>query len=73
VEYGTGPDYGEVTLEDPALVRLHRQVLRDLTPGMTYHFRVRSRDLDGNEAVSDHQSFRTPDPRFLPVRRAPPR
>lgn len=73
VEYGATPEYGEVTLEDPALVTLHRHVLRDLAPGTTYHFRVHSRDLEGNEGFSGDHSFHTPDPRSLPVRGAAPK
>jgi hypothetical protein len=37
----------------------HQVILKGLTAGKTYHYRVRSRDANGNEAVSGDATFTT--------------
>jgi RHS repeat-associated protein len=59
VEYGTDQTYGHSTALDPALVTAHSQGLSGLTPGMQYHYRVKSRDATGNLAFSDDFTFTT--------------
>jgi RHS repeat-associated protein len=59
VEYGTNTAYGQSTTLNPTLVTAHSQGLSGLTPGMLYHYRVRSRDATGNLAVSDDLTFTT--------------
>ncbi|MFV9644737.1 MAG: cytochrome c3 family protein [Desulfobacterales bacterium] len=59
VEYGFSDQYGQCTSEDIALSKHHIVNLHDLTSGKTYHFRVKSRDISGNEAVSEDYVFNT--------------
>lgn len=64
VEYGTTTDYGSQTPLDSALVTNHSVTVAGLTPGTTYHFRVRSTDAAGNATVSADaaKATLTPDP-----------
>jgi RHS repeat-associated protein len=59
VEYGTTTAYGHSTALEPALVTAHSQGLSGLTPGMQYHYRVKSRDATGNLASSGDSTFTT--------------
>ncbi|MCX6000573.1 MAG: fibronectin type III domain-containing protein, partial [Chloroflexi bacterium] len=59
VEYGTTTAYGSVTTLDANLVNSHSVTLTALTPGTTYHYRLRSKDASSNEAVSLDGSFAT--------------
>ena len=59
VEYGLTPSYGLSTDLDTALVTDHSQLLTGLHPHTLYHFRVRSMDAAGNEAMSQDYLFRT--------------
>jgi RHS repeat-associated protein len=59
VEYGTTTAYGQSTTLNPAMVTSHSQGLSGLTPGMPYHYRVKSRDATGNLAVSGDFTFTT--------------
>ncbi len=59
VNYGATTAYGLTTTFDPTLVSTHAQSLTNLSPLTTYHYRVRSRDAFGNEAVSGDFSFTT--------------
>ena len=52
VEYGPTVSYGSNTGLDAALVPAHAQALSGLSPGTTYHYRVKSRDGAGNLAIS---------------------
>lgn len=61
VEYGENSDYGSTTSLDESLVTSHSVSLSGLEPNTTYHYRVKSKDSFGNEAVSDDDSFATPD------------
>ena len=58
VEYGTTTSYGS-TEYDPTLVTSHSITLTGLSPGTTYHFRVKSTDAAGNTAVSGDYTFTT--------------
>lgn len=58
VEYWSSPQKLTSPL-DEKLVRDHRVLLTDLTPGTTYSFRVLSRDIAGNLAISKECSFTT--------------
>ncbi len=59
VEYGLDISYGDTTTPDPSLVTNHSQVLTELNADTTYHYRVISRDGQGNEAVSSDYTFTT--------------
>ncbi|OEU81558.1 MAG: hypothetical protein BA865_07155 [Desulfobacterales bacterium S5133MH4] len=59
VEYGLSDRYGKRTPEDNVWVRHHRVNIYELKKGKDYHFRVRSRDIPGNEAVSEDFVFNT--------------
>ncbi len=59
VEYGTTTSYGSSTTLDSALGTSHSQALTGLTPGVTYHYRVKSRDAAGNLATSGDLTFTT--------------
>jgi len=52
VEYGTKPEYGSITPLNESLTNDHSVTLGGLLPVTTYHFRVRSKDAAGNEAIS---------------------
>src|SRR5439155_6919841 len=54
VVYGPTTAYGRTTAVAAALVTAHSATLRGLSPGLTYHFQVRSSDLAGNAAVAAH-------------------
>ena len=61
VDYGLTRDYEIGTLFDEIRVKDHQMKLTGLKPKITYHFKVRSRDLFGTEIVSDDQTFVLPD------------
>ena len=50
VDYGTAPDNLNLNASDAAMVTSHSIQLTGLTPGATYHYRVRSADAAGNAA-----------------------
>ena len=63
VDYATGPiGLGTYTFQatDTAMLLNHSMDLTGLSPNITYHFRVRSRDFAGNEGVSSDYQFITP-------------
>ncbi|MEM1082939.1 MAG: chitobiase/beta-hexosaminidase C-terminal domain-containing protein [Verrucomicrobiota bacterium] len=66
VDFGTTTAYG-TTAGDPTLVASHSVVLQGLQPSTTYHFRVRSEDASGNEAVSGDFTFTTAEEGSDPV------
>ena len=68
VEYGTTSAYGSSSPATPANdpssgtsigVTSHSVQLTGLEPGTQYHYRVRSKDASGNEAVSSVKAFTT--------------
>jgi hypothetical protein len=59
VEYGPTASYGAITTLDETLVTSHSVNLSGLTPGTTYHYRVKSKDASRNEAVSADQTITT--------------
>jgi hypothetical protein len=59
VEYGTTSGYGSTTAIDPADVTSHSVIVAGLTHNTTYHYRVRSEDINGNVVYSDDQTFVT--------------
>ncbi len=61
VQYGASSDYGSATTLDAEMRTSHAQTLVGLTAATVYHFRVISKDADGNVAVSDDFAFTTTD------------
>jgi hypothetical protein len=59
VEYGTTTTYGSMTTLDTNLVTNHTVALSGLNATTTYHFRVKSKDASGNEAISSDYTFTT--------------
>ncbi len=59
VEYGTSTAYGSATALNASMVAEHALALNGLNSGTTYHFRVKSKDANGNLAVSADFSFAT--------------
>ncbi|MDL1982471.1 MAG: hypothetical protein LWX02_13635 [Deltaproteobacteria bacterium] len=57
IEYGLSDQYGRHSPEDIAMVKHHRVNICKLTHGKDYHFRVISRDMFGNQAVSEDCLF----------------
>ena len=62
VEYGATTAYGLSTSLNSSLTTSHTQVVSGLNAGVTYHYRVKSRDAAGNLRVSGDQTFATPSP-----------
>lgn len=67
IEYGLSTAYGNTTNSTPPLVTSQSQQLSGLTPNTTYHFRVLSRDKNGNLAISDDDTFTTAAPLMPPA------
>jgi len=61
IDYGTTTAYGQSSPLDSSLVSAHSVALSGLLSGVTYHYRVKSRDAAGNLAISGDFSFFTPD------------
>ncbi|MBN1569650.1 MAG: fibronectin type III domain-containing protein, partial [Acidobacteria bacterium] len=59
VEYGTTTSYGKSTTLNGTMLTAHSQSLSGLTPGTTYHYRVKSKDAAGNPATSIDYTFST--------------
>jgi hypothetical protein len=57
VEYGLADSYGSSTTLDSNAVTSHSVSISSLTPGTTYHYRVKSSDGAGNESVSSDRTF----------------
>jgi hypothetical protein len=62
VEFGDSTAYGLTTPVDPAAGVRHDMQLTGLTPGATYHYRVRSRDAAGALSVSPDTTLVTAAP-----------
>ena len=59
VEYGLSDRYDQKSVEDNNLMKNHGACIYKLKKGNDYHFRVKSRDIFGNEAISDDYTFNT--------------
>ncbi len=59
VEYGTTTNYGHTTALNTSMQSSHTQTLSGLSIDTLYHYRVRSKDAEGNLAVSDNHTFKT--------------
>jgi hypothetical protein len=59
IEYGITASYGSSTSLRNALVTLHSQSLTGLVAGAIYHYRVKSADAAGYQAVSADYTFAT--------------
>jgi phosphodiesterase/alkaline phosphatase D-like protein len=59
VEYGPTTAYGNLTFVNPLLVTTHAESLSGLTPGTTYHYRVKSRNSEGVTGTSADATFTT--------------
>ncbi|HOX41306.1 MAG TPA: fibronectin type III domain-containing protein, partial [bacterium] len=59
VEYGEGVEYAFKTELDSGLNSSHTEILTELLPNTVYHFRVISKDKNGNEIKSEDQTFTT--------------
>jgi len=59
VEYGLTEEYGSIATTDTGLLNNHSVELTGLEAGKTYHYRVISRDVSNNQAVSADETFTT--------------
>jgi hypothetical protein len=59
VEYGPTTSYGRRAVLDPSLVTAHVVTLSGLAAGTPYHYRVKSKDVAANMAVSLDFAFTT--------------
>lgn len=60
VEYGPTIPYSNLSTFQPCCTyNSHNQILSGLNAGTLYHFRVRSKDAAGNEAISADSTFTT--------------
>lgn len=59
VEYGLTAGYGWYTPFSSEYKKTHRMKIKDLKPNTTYFFRIRAKDLSGNETESTSFSFAT--------------
>jgi hypothetical protein len=62
VEFGPTPAYGMATPTDTRASLSHDMQVTGLAAGLTYHFRVRSRDANGALAASPDATFTTAEP-----------
>ena len=62
VEYGTTSSYGSTTTLDEELATSHSVSLSGLEPNTTYHFRAKSKDEAGNQALSNDYVLATSKP-----------
>lgn len=60
--YEGGNEYGGTPFGTGDLLQSHRVQMQGLTPGVTYHYRVRSADALGNVSVSEDRTFVAYDP-----------
>ncbi len=59
IEYGKSTTYGASTNCNSSLATSHSGSLTGLTAGTLYHYRVKSKDAAGNQAVSGDTTFTT--------------
>lgn len=61
VEYGLSISFGFESAFSEALTTAHAVTLSDLTPGISYYYRVRAKDAARNRSTSDEYRLRTLD------------
>lgn len=66
VEYGKNASYGSASPLNQAPAISHSITLSSLEPNTTYHFRVKSKDKAGNQAVSEDDTFITSASKLTP-------
>jgi len=59
VQYGTSPEYGQISQLDPTPVTSHVVNLTNLGAGTNYYYRVKSKDAAGNLSTSGQFTFST--------------
>lgn len=59
VEYGSTTSFGLQTTLNASLVASHSQTLSSLSSGISYYYRVKSRDAAGNLSTSSNYTFTT--------------
>ena len=59
VSYGTTASYGTSSTLNSSLVTLHSVTLTGLLPSTLYHFKVASKDANGNGSLSNDYTFTT--------------
>lgn len=59
IEYGLSDQYGIQSSENIEMIKHHRANIYKLAQGKDYHFRIISRDMFGNQAVSEDCLFNT--------------
>lgn len=62
VEYGSSVSYGNSTTLNTSMVTSHSVALSGLSGGVTYHYRVKSKDAAGNLTTSADNTFTTVTP-----------
>ena len=62
IEYGLDTGYGYLT-EEKDFAYFHTHKLENLSPGTTYHFRIKAKDFYGNEYISEDYTFTTRTPK----------
>lgn len=55
-----GGKYSKSTVEDLGLSNTHTVIIKDLAPGITYHYRIVTKDRRNNETISNDYNFITP-------------
>ncbi len=60
VEYGTGEDYGQLSIWESAYVTEHSIDITSLQPDTRYHYRVIIKDKDDTEFRTGDFTFKTP-------------
>ena len=72
IDYGPTTGYGQQTSLNSSLVTSHSSLVSGLSSGTPYHYRVRSRDVSGNLALSADNSFTTASASTPPPQTPPP-
>jgi lysophospholipase L1-like esterase len=60
IEYGTTTSYGQLSPLDPTVVPGHSVRLEGLSPGILYHYRIRTSDGQDNLALSEDRTLTSP-------------
>ncbi len=59
IEYGTSTSYGESTVLDTTLTIQHQVTVSSLSSATLYHYRIHTKDANGNETISLDQTVMT--------------